>query len=169
MKRKITFVLVLALAAFFVMGSASAGLFDFLGGGGDAVENQTYDFNECTLDIPSDATVVNKTVNEQGVLLETFVITYANGTPMLLETLSGGNIVPTIDDYKMNAAYLGAKYLEDHGKWAVFNTTNADLGDDSSQEYVDYVLAYHDGTHIYQIEGNDLDLLKSVADTFKAK
>ena len=33
MNKKITFVLVLALAAFLVMGSASAGLFDFLGGG----------------------------------------------------------------------------------------------------------------------------------------
>ena len=32
MNKKITFVLVLALAAFLVMGSASAGLFDFLGG-----------------------------------------------------------------------------------------------------------------------------------------
>ena len=33
MNKKITFVLVLALAVFLVMGSASAGLFDFLGGG----------------------------------------------------------------------------------------------------------------------------------------
>ena len=32
MNKKITFVLVLALAVFLVMGSASAGLFDFLGG-----------------------------------------------------------------------------------------------------------------------------------------
>lgn len=32
MNRKITFVLVLALATFLVMGSASAGIFDFLGG-----------------------------------------------------------------------------------------------------------------------------------------
>ena len=39
MNKKITFVLVLALAAFLVMGSASAGLFDFLGGGsGDTVK-----------------------------------------------------------------------------------------------------------------------------------
>ena len=38
MNKKITFVLVLALAAFLVMGSASAGLFDFLGGGDDTVK-----------------------------------------------------------------------------------------------------------------------------------
>ena len=39
MNKKITFVLVLALAAFLVMGSASAGFFDFLGGdSGDTVK-----------------------------------------------------------------------------------------------------------------------------------
>ena len=38
MNKKITFVLVLALAAFLVMGSASAGFFDFLGGGDDTVK-----------------------------------------------------------------------------------------------------------------------------------
>ena len=38
MNKKITFVLVLALAAFLVMGTASAGLFDFLGGGDDTVK-----------------------------------------------------------------------------------------------------------------------------------
>ena len=38
MNKKITFVFVLALAALLVMGSASAGLFDFLGGGDDTVK-----------------------------------------------------------------------------------------------------------------------------------
>ena len=38
MNKKISFVLVVALAAFLVMGSASAGLFDFLGGGDDTVK-----------------------------------------------------------------------------------------------------------------------------------
>ena len=41
MNKKIAFVLVLALAAFLVMGSASAGLFDFLGGGDNTVKNIT--------------------------------------------------------------------------------------------------------------------------------
>ena len=38
MNKKITFVLVLALAAFLVMGAASAGFFDFLGGGDNTVK-----------------------------------------------------------------------------------------------------------------------------------
>ena len=38
MNKKITFVLVLALALFLVIGSASAGFFDFLGGGDDTVK-----------------------------------------------------------------------------------------------------------------------------------
>ena len=38
MNKKITFVLVLALAAFLVMGAASAGFFDFLGGSSDTVK-----------------------------------------------------------------------------------------------------------------------------------
>ena len=38
MNKKITFILVLALAVFLVMGSASAGLFDFLSGGNDTVK-----------------------------------------------------------------------------------------------------------------------------------
>ena len=38
MNKKITFILVLALAACLVMGSASAGIFDFLGGGDDTVK-----------------------------------------------------------------------------------------------------------------------------------
>ena len=38
MNKKITFILVLALAVFLVIGSASAGFFDFLGGGDDTVK-----------------------------------------------------------------------------------------------------------------------------------
>ena len=38
MNKKITFILVLALAVFLVVGSASAGFFDFLGGGNDTVK-----------------------------------------------------------------------------------------------------------------------------------
>ena len=42
MNKKIILVLVLALAAFLVMGSASAGFLDFLGGGDNTVKKHYY-------------------------------------------------------------------------------------------------------------------------------
>lgn len=49
----------------------------------------------------------------------------------------------------------------------MLNIENVKLPD--SQEHVKYVLAKMDDTHIYQIEGNNLDNVKAVADTFKTE
>ena len=164
MNKKIAIIFALVFLAFLVMGTASAGIFDIFGG--DEVQNQTYDFGGFSLDIPEDAVVVNETTEENGLLLDTFVVTLADGDSYIVEKLSG-NIVSSMDDFKINAGTLGAKFTDEYGNWTVFDMKNVDTGDDV--EYHPYMLAQHDGEHIYQLEGKDLDSLKSLADTFKAE
>ena len=77
MNKKIGIIFALVFLAFLVMGTASAGIFDIFGG--DEVQNQTYDFGGFSLDIPEDAVVVNETTDEDGLTLDTFVVTLADG------------------------------------------------------------------------------------------
>ena len=84
MNKKITFVLVLALAAFLVMGSASAGLFDFLGG------------NDGTVKIgylPSDHDAALFVADAQGLYkdagINTELVQFNNGGDLMTAMASG--------------------------------------------------------------------------------
>ena len=85
MNKKITFVLVLALAVFLVMGSASAGLFDFLGGGDSNTVKIGY--------LPSDHDAALFVADAQGKYkdagIETELVQFNNGGDLMTAMASG--------------------------------------------------------------------------------
>ena len=85
MNKKITFVLVLALAAFLVMGSASAGLFDFLGGSSGDTVKIGY--------LPSDHDAALFVADAQGLYkdkgINTELVQFNNGGDLMTAMASG--------------------------------------------------------------------------------
>lgn len=92
MKRKITFVLVLALAACLVMGSASAGLFDFLGGGDDTVKIGY---------LPSDHDAALFVADQQGLYKE------KNISVELVQFNNGGDLMTAMASGDVDVGYVG--------------------------------------------------------------
>ena len=92
MNKKITFVLVLALAAFLVMGSASAGLFDFLGGGDDTVKIGY---------LPSDHDAALFVADAQGKYAE------KNITAELVQFNNGGDLMTAMASGEVDVGYVG--------------------------------------------------------------
>ncbi|MBQ2654746.1 MAG: ABC transporter substrate-binding protein [Methanobrevibacter sp.] len=92
MNKKITFVLVLALAAFLVMGSASAGLFDFLGGGDDTVKIGY---------LPSDHDAALFVADAQGLYAE------KNITVELVQFNNGGDLMTAMASGEVDVGYVG--------------------------------------------------------------
>ena len=84
MNKKITFVLVLALAACLVMGAASAGFFDFLGGGNDTVKIGY---------LPSDHDAALFVADKQGLYekkgIKTELVQFNNGGDLMTAMASG--------------------------------------------------------------------------------
>ncbi|MEE0935267.1 MAG: ABC transporter substrate-binding protein [Methanobrevibacter sp.] len=92
MNKKITFVLVLALAAFLVMGSASAGLFDFLGGGDDTVKIGY---------LPSDHDAALFVADAQGLYAD------KNITTELVQFNNGGDLMTAMASGEVDVGYVG--------------------------------------------------------------
>ncbi len=92
MNKKITFVLVFALAAFLVMGSASAGLFDFLGGGDDTVKIGY---------LPSDHDAALFVADAQGKFAE------KNITAELVQFNNGGDLMTAMASGEVDVGYVG--------------------------------------------------------------
>jgi NitT/TauT family transport system substrate-binding protein len=93
MNKKITFVLVLALAAFLVMGAASAGLFDFLGGSGDSTVKIGY--------LPSDHDAALFVADAQGKFAE------KNITTELVQFNNGGDLMTAMASGEVQVGYVG--------------------------------------------------------------
>ncbi|MBE6500107.1 MAG: ABC transporter substrate-binding protein [Methanobrevibacter thaueri] len=85
MNKKITFILVVALAAFIVMGSASAGFFDFLGGSSDETVKIGY--------LPSDHDAALFVADAQGLYkdkgIKTELVQFNNGGDLMTAMASG--------------------------------------------------------------------------------
>ena len=92
MNKKITFVLVLALAAFLVMGSASAGLFDFLGGGEDTVKIGY---------LPSDHDAALFVADAQGLYKDKGINTE------LVQFNNGGDLMTAMASGQVDVGYVG--------------------------------------------------------------
>ena len=92
MNKKITFVLVLALAVFLVMGSASAGLFDFLGGGDNTVKIGY---------LPSDHDAALFVADAQGKYAE------KNITTELVQLNNGGDLMTAMASGEVDIGYVG--------------------------------------------------------------
>ena len=93
MNKKITFVLVLALAVFLVMGSASAGLFDFLGGGSDNTVKIGY--------LPSDHDAALFVADAQGLFAD------KNITTELVQFNNGGDLMTAMASGEVDIGYVG--------------------------------------------------------------
>ena len=92
MNKKITFVLVLALAACMVMGSASAGLFDFLGGGDDTVKIGY---------LPSDHDAALFVADAQGMYKDNNISTE------LVQFNNGGDLMTAMASGEVDVGYVG--------------------------------------------------------------
>ncbi|AMD17795.1 nitrate ABC transporter substrate-binding protein [Methanobrevibacter sp. YE315] len=92
MNKKITFILVLALAAFLVMGSASAGLFDFLGGGDDTVKIGY---------LPSDHDAALFVADAKGMYKDN------NITVELVQFNNGGDLMTAMASGEVDVGYVG--------------------------------------------------------------
>ena len=92
MNKKITFVLVLALAAFLVMGSASAGLFDFLGGGDNTVKIGY---------LPSDHDAALFVADQQGLYKD------KNISYELVQFNNGGDLMTAMASGDVDVGYVG--------------------------------------------------------------
>lgn len=93
MNKKITFVLVLALAAFLVMGAASAGFLDFLGGGSDDTVKIGY--------LPSDHDAALFVADAQGKYAE------KNITTELVQFNNGGDLMTAMASGEVDVGYVG--------------------------------------------------------------
>ena len=91
MNKKITFVLVLALAAFLVMGSASAGLFDFFGG--DDTVKIGY--------LPSDHDAALFVADAKGMYAD------KNITTELVQFNNGGDLMTAMASGDVDVGYVG--------------------------------------------------------------
>lgn len=92
MNKKIMFVLVLALGACLVMGSASAGLFDFLGGGDDTVKIGY---------LPSDHDAALFVADAQGMYKDN------NITVELVQFNNGGDLMTAMASGEVDVGYVG--------------------------------------------------------------
>ena len=92
MNKKITFVLVLVLAAFLVMGAASAGLFDFLGGGDNTVKIGY---------LPSDHDAALFVADAQGLYAK------KNISTKLVQFNNGGDLMTAMASGEVDVGYVG--------------------------------------------------------------
>ena len=92
MNKKITFILVLALTAFLVMGAASAGFLDFLGGGDDTVKIGY---------LPSDHDAALFVADAQGKFAE------KNITTELVQFNNGGDLMTAMASGEVDVGYVG--------------------------------------------------------------
>ena len=92
MNKKIILVLVLALAAFLVMGSASAGFLDFLGGGDNTVKIGY---------LPSDHDAALFVADAQGKFKE------KNITTELVQFNNGGDLMTAMASGEVDVGYVG--------------------------------------------------------------
>ena len=173
--KKILALTILIVAAFCCMNVASAGLFDFLGGG--EVANTTYTFDGFTLDLPETAVITNNTTTEEGYKRIDYEIEWNDTKDDSLKhyldvyVSSGEQVVSSIDEYISNWADEGAKTNGTYNNWTIINIDGVPISALSEYNinitYSGYVLAKHTGSKLIVVSGEDLAELKSIVNTYK--
>ena len=167
MDKKLIAIIVVIIAVVACVAVVAVG---FLGSGTNEVVNETYNFDKYTLDLPENATSFNLSTTYQGVYSNEFFVswTYENGTEESITTFysEGANLVKSTDQFVSNWVNSGAKSEGTYGDWAIINVDGVPYTSGNGT-YTGYMLAKQDGGVLYVIKGDNLPLLKKIADTFK--
>ena len=171
--KKILALAIVVLAVFSCMSVVSAGWFDFLGGG---TNNATFTFDGFTLDLPENANITHETTVEDNYEQILYEINWTDDgskdtTYISVCSANGSDLVDSVDEYVSNWVSEGAKSEGNYSGWAVINIDGvpvselADYGFNFT--FSGYILAQHTGSKIIEISGDNLTVVKNVADTFK--
>ena len=160
--KKILALAIVVLALFSCLNVASAGIFDVFDNiGGDSGGNETFTINGFTVDLPKGSTISDSKSTEDGVTTESYYVSLKDSSKSVtIEVFYGPNCVDTVDEYVSNWLSNGSgQSFGYYNGWAVIKE-----GTGSSTMYE---LVIQDGSRFISIYGDDLPLLKSIADTYK--
>lgn len=163
--KKILALMIVVLALFSCMNVASAGIFDAFGdivGGNNGGNggNDTFTIDGFTVELPEGTTISDYNYTKDGVTTQQYTVYLENGDDFTIEVFYGPNCVSSIDEYVDNWVSSGdGESFGYYNGWAV-------IKEDLSSSTV-YELVIQDGNRFISIWGDDLPLLKSVADTYK--
>lgn len=165
-RKKIFAIAIVVFAVFCCLSVASAGLFDFLGGG-SAPADKTVTFDKAfSVQLPGDAVIKNNTtINETTFLEITHDITSNSTNSTYRVTTSNGTHIRDAQTYAEKLGVVGGKILGNHSKWIEINTTS--IPKEATPLPFDYCLTMSDNGTLITIEGNNLTQLEHIADTYK--
>lgn len=164
--KKILAFAIIVFAVFSCMSVASAGIFDFLGGGD--VKNTTFTFEGFTLTLPENAQMLNNTTVENGITFQEHGIVYNEGkndTFLLVMKANGTGMVDSADAYKEAWISNGAKDGGNYSGWSII-----DIGGAKAHQHNDtmkYIFVKKTNSSFVVLGSPDLTELKKVSDTFK--
>lgn len=168
--------LIIIAVAVIIVVVAAVGFFAFSGGQQEVVY-EPYQFYGCTFDLPENVSMLTEfnDTSSGGVEIDTYGFNYVSNNRNIseynesfyveLEIAHGGNIISSVSDYVKNVAEEGAVQEGTYGDWTIINIENYN----STYNYPGkYFLVREDGSAFYNLCGDDLDILKEIADSFKS-
>jgi hypothetical protein len=165
--KKIFALTVVLLALFCCISAASAGFFDFFGGG----NTKAYTFDGFTLDIPESASVTYDNIAKNNSYGFTNVSIYSikmeDGKTVNISSAKGEGVVSSLSEYIINMENSGAIKEETYNDWTVFNVQDASLMAGDSFVHCKYLMAKLSDGQLITVYGDDLSQLKDILNTYK--